>query len=132
MAATRAAPAVIHLDTSVLIDAFTGPRRSALALREALLEGHGITFSTIVLFEWRRGARTTSELADQEALLPETAIVPFDVAAARMAARLHAQLRRPRGREADLAVAATAIVNGATLWTLDPSDFTDIPGLNLY
>jgi predicted nucleic acid-binding protein len=122
---------VIHLDTSVLVDAFTGPRRSALALREVLLEGHGISFSTIVLFEWRRGARTTAELADQEALLPDADVVAFDVAAAKMAARLYAQVRRPRGREADLAVAATAIVNGATLWTLNRHDFTDIPGVQL-
>ncbi len=123
---------MIHLDTSVLIDVFTGPRRSGLAFREALLEGHGMTFSTIVLFEWRRGARTAAELADQEALLPEADLVAFDAAAARMAARLYGELRRSRGREADLAIAATAIVNGATLWTLNRDDFADIPGLELY
>lgn len=123
---------MIHLDTSVLIDAFTGPRRSALALREALLEGHGITFNTIVLFEWRRGSRTASELADQEALLPDADTVVFDAAAARLAARLYADLRRPRGREADLAIAATAIAHGASLWTLNRDDFADIPGLGLY
>jgi predicted nucleic acid-binding protein len=31
----------------------------------------------------------------------------------------------------DIAVAACAIVNGAALWTLNPSDFRGIPGLAL-
>jgi predicted nucleic acid-binding protein len=41
-------------------------------------------------------------------------------------------LRRARGREIDVAIAACAIEHGATLWTLYPSDFRDIPGLSLY
>jgi len=38
---------------------------------------------------------------------------------------------RPRGRELDLAVAASAMVHGAAIWTLNPGDFRDIPGLRL-
>jgi len=40
-------------------------------------------------------------------------------------------VRRPRGREVDLAIAACAIVHGARLWTLNRDDFTDIPDLDL-
>jgi predicted nucleic acid-binding protein len=31
----------------------------------------------------------------------------------------------------DLAIAACAIVHGAALWTLNPQDFKDVPGLEL-
>jgi predicted nucleic acid-binding protein len=40
-------------------------------------------------------------------------------------------VRRPRGREIDLAIAATAIVHDAALWTLNPRDFADVPRLRL-
>jgi len=38
---------------------------------------------------------------------------------------------RARGREIDIAVAACAIANGAAIWTLNPADFRDIPGLHV-
>ena len=34
-------------------------------------------------------------------------------------------------QEMDLAIAACAIVREAALWTLNPGDFKDIPGLRL-
>ena len=49
-----------------------------------------------------------------------------------MAARLYARVRRARGREIDLAIAACAIVHEASLWTLNRSDFADISGLTLH
>lgn len=48
-----------------------------------------------------------------------------------MACRLYGSVRRARGREMDLAIAAHALVAGAALWTLDPKDFADVPGLRL-
>lgn len=36
-----------------------------------------------------------------------------------------------RGREINIAIAACALAHGAALRTLDPADFTDIPGLAL-
>ena len=47
------------------------------------------------------------------------------------AAALYAQLTCPRGRDLDLAVAACALVHDAALWTLNPKDFSDVPGLKL-
>jgi predicted nucleic acid-binding protein len=123
---------MIHLDTSLLIDGLTGPRRSAAALRRSIERGERILFSTIVLYEWLRGKRNAAELAAQEALFPGATAVPFDSDEARIAAELYRAVRRGRGREIDLAIAATAIAQKASLWTLNVEDFHDIDGLMLY
>lgn len=123
---------MIHLDTSVLIDSLTGPRRSASALRRSIDRGERILFSTIVFYEWLRGRRRAPELAAQEALFPGSTAVPFGVDEARIAADLYRAVPRARGREIDLAIAATAIAQNASLWTLNREDFRDIDGLTLY
>ena len=123
---------MIHLDTSTLVDALTGPRRSAQALRKAIEDGQRVQMSTIVLYEWLRGPRRAAELSDQEALFPREAAVAFDSEAAALAARLYASLPRARGREIDLAIAACAIAHDASLWTLNRADFADIPDLKLH
>ena len=122
---------MIHLDTSVLVDALTGPRRSAPALRGILDRGERISISTFVLYEWLRGPRREVEIAHQEALLPAEQAVPFGPREAAMAADLYRAVPRARQREFDLGVAACALANGADLWTLNARDYRDIPGLNL-
>ncbi len=123
---------MIHLDTSVLVDALTGTRRSAGAVRAAIERGDRTVVSALVLYEWRRGPRIQPELDAQEALWPVRAAVPFDAETAVLAASLYAKLRRPRGRELDLAIAASALLQGASLWTLNQRDFADVPGLTLF
>ena len=122
---------MIHLDTSVLIDALSGPRRSAPQLREWIDRSERILLSTLVLYEWMRGPRLGEEIEAQEALFPSLTAVPFGSDEAVVAAELYRQVRRQRGRELDLAIAASAILHDAALWTLNTSDFEDIPGLRL-
>ena len=122
---------IVHLDTSILIDALTGPRRSLDDLARRLDEGHRLTCSAIVLYEWWRGPRTRAELAAQQDLFPPEAAIPFGVEEAALAARLYRELPRARGRELDLAIAACALANGAAFWTLNPADVRDVPGLRL-
>ena len=122
---------MIHLDTCVLVDALTGPRRSAPALRALIEEGERISFSALVLYEWLRGPRHAEELRVQEALFPDIQAALFGRADAALASELFRLVRRPRGRELDIAIAATAIVHDAVLWTLNPRDFADIPRLRL-
>lgn len=123
---------VIHLDTSVLVDALTGPRRSAGALRNVLNLGERVSISTLVLYEWLRGPRVESELAHQKALFPSENAVPFGAHEAAVAADLYRAVSRGRHREFDLGVAACALTSGAALWTLNTADFRDIPGLTLF
>jgi len=120
---------VIVVDTSALVDALTGPRRSAPKLREMIDRGERLLLPTLALYEWLRGPRLPEELAAQAALLPSEEALAFTAEEAAVAARLYAEVPRARGRELDLAIAAHAVVRGATLWTLNRSDFTDLPGV---
>jgi predicted nucleic acid-binding protein len=123
---------MIVLDTSILIDALTGPRRSSGSLRAAIEGGERMAVPALVLYEWLRGPRLPEELAAQEALFPRAAALPFGPAESEVAAALYRSLRRPRGREIDLAIAAHAVARRAALWTLDRADFDDIPDLELW
>ena len=121
----------IHVDTSALIDALTGPRRSLDTLIRLTADGHRLAVSALVLYEWQRGPRTADELAAQEELFPSDETVSFGAVESSVAARLYKETRRARGRELDIAIAACAHVAGAALWTLNPADFRDIPGVRL-
>ena len=122
---------MIHLDTSVLIDALTALKRSEPRLRQLIESNERLFLSAIVLFEWRRGPRSPEEIADQEALFPSAAAVPFGSAEALVAADLYRKIKRPRGREIDIVIAACAIAHDAHLWTVNTADFKDIPNLKL-
>ena len=122
----------IHLDTSVLIDVFTAERPLLESYEAAALAGHRLTTSSPVMYEWLRGPRIGSELDLQRRLCPADQIVGFGPDEASTAADVYRKLKRSRGRELDIAIAACAIEHGAALWTVNPRDFRDIPGLRLY
>jgi predicted nucleic acid-binding protein len=122
---------MIHLDTSVLIDAFSGEKRLAPDVRQLFDSGERVFLSALVLFEWRRGPRTSEQIDAQEALFPSSDALPFGPAEALIAAEVYKKIKRPRGREIDIAIAACAIVHDAQIWTANPADFKDIPNLKL-
>jgi predicted nucleic acid-binding protein len=122
---------MIHLDTSALIAAFSGQRREATVLRRLVADGERLGVSSIVLYEWWRGPRTEAELDVQEALVPARSACGFGAAEAALAADIYRRLNRPRNRGVDIAIASCAIIQHAALWTLNPRDFADIPGLDL-
>lgn len=119
----------VHLDTSALVDALTGPRRSLDVLIGLADQGHRLSISALVLYEWLRGPRKREELVVQEELFPRNGAVPFGAEQAALAARLYGAAKR--GREIDLAIAACALHDNATLWTLNQADFRDIVDLTL-
>ena len=119
------------LDTSILVDALGGGRRTFPKLVSLAERGDRLVVSSIVAYEWLRGPRTAQELADQEALFPVASAIPFEAKDAEIAARLYKSVRKARTREVDLAIAACAIRHDAELWTLNKADFSDVPGLKL-
>jgi predicted nucleic acid-binding protein len=122
---------MIHLDTSLLVDALAGAKRSAGALRARFAEREFVRLSAPVVYEWLRGPRRPEEIAAQEELFPAETTAVFGPREAVIAAELYKRVSRARTREFDLAVAACAISHGAALWTLNRKDFEDIPGLAL-
>lgn len=122
---------MILVDTSALVDSLCGTRRSAARLRAFLERAERLVLPALVLYEWWRGPRLDEELAAQEALFPRERALPFGPTEALIASRLYAELRRARGRELDLAIAAHALALDAELWTLNVADFADVPELRL-
>ncbi|HXH92206.1 MAG TPA: PIN domain-containing protein [Thermoanaerobaculia bacterium] len=122
---------MIVVDTSALIDALTGPRRSLPRLLDFIESGERLIVPAVVLYEWLRGPRLPEELHVCEELFPQDQAVVFGATEAYVAANLYRKLRRPRGREIDLTIAATAILRDAALWTLNRDDFRDIESLPL-
>jgi predicted nucleic acid-binding protein len=122
----------VHLDTSVLVDALTGSRRSLPGLERTIASGHVLGCSTLVMYEWLRGPRTEDERTHLEWLVPASYAHAFGTHEATAAADIYRRLKRARGRDMDIAIAACAVTHGAQLWTLNPADFADLPGLALY
>lgn len=122
---------MILLDTSVLIEMLGAGGSMRAELRAAIHRGDRLTLATLVLYEWLRGPRMPEELQAQEALFPSSDALTFGPQEARLAADLYRTVSRPRGRELDLAIAACALSWDAGIWTLNPSDFHDIPGLEV-
>jgi predicted nucleic acid-binding protein len=94
--------------------------------------GNPLILTTIVLYEWLRGPRLSEELRGQEFFFPSASAVPYETEDARVSAELYRLVKRPRGRESDLAIAGCAIRREALLWTLNLKDFADIPRLRLF
>ncbi len=107
------------LDTSALIDCFTGRRASLPRLVTLLEGGTRLGMTSLTLYEWRRGDRTSEELRDQQRLLPDAGAILFGPEEAAPSAELFRQLPRPRAQQMDIAIAANR------------RDFADIPGLRL-
>ena len=121
---------MIHLDTSALVGALSG--NPGCACHESAAERSlRLGVSTLVLFEWWRGPRLEGELAYQELLFPREEAVPFGTREALLAADIYRRLGRPRQRSIDIAIAACALAQEASLSTLNTTDFKDIPGLQL-
>ena len=123
---------MIVIDTSILVEALGAGGSKRAPFRRAIAEGHRMVLPTLVLYEWLRGPRIPEELSAQEALVRSSDAIPFGPEEARIAADLYKKVKRSRGQELDLAIAACAIAWDGVLWTLNADDFSDVPGLQLY
>jgi hypothetical protein len=117
----------VLLDTSVLIGAEEGPDEESAISVVSLTELH---FGVLVAPDEGARAARMRRLGIVENSFDA---LPFDAAAARECGRLHAAVARrggqPRRRAFDLAIAATANVNGVPLLTRDSRNFQIIEDL---
>lgn len=126
------------IDSSVLIDV----ERRRLSL-EDLLAKHAeeeVAIAAITASELLHGVHRATKARHRapreafvESVLANVAIIPFDFVAARIHARLWAQLAAKGlivGTH-DLLIAATALAIGFTVATRDERSFPHIPGLSL-
>ena len=101
------------------------------------------SISALTLAELEAGIATAADDRERalrmerlEAVLVELTVVPFDGLAARaygdVVAAFRRAGRRERARTMDLLIAATAVAHALTLYTVNPSDFAGIDGLELH
>lgn len=124
---------MIHLDTNLLI-AFTEPDDIHAAKAERLMEG-GISLGTSAC-AWTEFKSRPVSIPREKILLRALpgGIVPFDESAASFAGELFYLTGSKRRTRLDTMIAATAILSGAELATVNPDDFEPfIPhGLKLH
>ena len=126
------------LDANTLVCALNDTGGVRRRLKEAEANGARILTSAIVMAELSFGAsasaRPEQNRARLKAMLTRLVVVPFEESAARAFGDIKAQLRR-RGiakGDADLQIAATAIVEDAVLVTDDNALLAgDIPDLRV-
>ncbi|MDO9338556.1 MAG: PIN domain-containing protein [Caulobacter sp.] len=121
------------LDTSVAIE--LRDAGSEIVEKIARLDGP-ITLSIITRIELEGGVHRTPgdvELRRQrlDAILKVLPTVPFDDPAAATYRAIIETCGFSRRKMADRMIAAQALIEDATLITLNPDDFGDIPGLKL-
>jgi predicted nucleic acid-binding protein len=118
-----------HLDTDFLVTALSrsGPERTRLM--ELAASEAEIQISAIAWYEFSRGPRTPDQLAVARSFFFEDGIIPFSEELASVSGEVFRNLGSPRRRAADIAIGVTAVSMGATLLTLNPSDFAGIPHL---
>lgn len=113
---------MIHLDSNMLIalaDASDPHRPEVMSLMQTLPHA---AVSSLAWWEFECGPVSPAGLALVRLMLPG-GIIPFDLTHAAEAARLFNEVGRARRYKFDSLIAATAILAGAELATVNPGDF---------
>jgi tRNA(fMet)-specific endonuclease VapC len=122
------------LDTDTLSAVMRGTPPVVTRAREYLVEHGAFSFSIITRYEILRGLRAKNAMAQLQAfdrLCAGSHIVPLTDEAVVKAAAIYAELRR-RGEpigDADILIAASALVHGLALVTNNEAHFNRIAGL---
>lgn len=126
---------MVILDTNIIIDHIRQP----LAIETVLLSisraiaKHDLAVAAVSIQELYGGTSTRDPKRNEFLLatLAPLKILPYTYEVARLAGEISRDARRTI-MFADAAIAATAIVNDASLATLNAKDFRAIPELKLY
>ena len=120
------------VDACLLIEYFRAKDKSATRLARLIREGRRMGLSTVVLFEVLAGADAAQREFWKE-FFRGAVRLPFDERTAEIAADIFRTLQQKNIRldSADVFIAATAIVNGLPVATLNRKHFEQIDGLEL-
>lgn len=126
---------MVILDTSVIIDHLrqSGSEKTHLMKIAQRIAKENLATSIISIQELYEG-RSTRDDEKEEHLLATIAplkVISYTYEIAQLAGEIARDLPRPI-ELADAAIAATAIVNGADLCTLNRKDFSGIPELEFF
>ena len=122
----------LMVDSTILIDYFRKTDKANSKLVLHFRNYDRLYISSVTEFEVVNGA-TKAHLQFWDGMLARFTILDFDSKAARQAADIIAQLKTKRKTidKPDLFIAATAVVHGLTLDTLNIKHFTHIDILDL-
>jgi tRNA(fMet)-specific endonuclease VapC len=122
----------LMVDSTILIDYFRKTDKANSKLVSHFRNYDRLYISSVTEFEVVNGA-TKAHLQFWDGMLARFTILDFDSKAARQAADIIAQLKTKRKTidKPDLFIAATAVVHGLTLDTLNIKHFTHIEILDL-
>lgn len=122
----------LMVDSTILIDYFRKTDKEKSRLVNHFRNYDRLYISSVTEFEVVNGA-TQAHLEFWDGMLARFVILDFDSKAARRAAIIVAQLKTKRQTidKPDLFIAATAVVNGLTIDTMNIKHFTYIDSLNL-
>lgn len=126
---------MVILDTNIIIDHLraSAPRETALM---KLVKNHpkaSLSLSLISVQELYEGQSTLQEEREKDLLatISPLKLLPYTYEVAHLAGIIARDVNRPI-ELADAAIAATAILNQAELYTLNKKDFAEIPELELF
>lgn len=124
---------MVILDTNIVIDHLRQPgKKSHLETLLQKLPQQTFAISVISVQELYEGQSTKNKNQEDNllAILSPLKILPYNYDVAELAGRIIRDAKHPMVF-ADAAIAATAIINGSQLFTLDKKVFSKIKGLNL-
>lgn len=126
---------MVILDTNIIIDHLrqSGSKESFLEMIVKREGSKALFISMITLQELYEGKSTKEEekLQDMLTILSPISIIDYTKEIAVLAGKIARDLKLPI-EFADVAIAASALFHGATLFTLNRKHFKDIPDLELY
>lgn len=126
---------MVVLDTSIIIDHLRQPAGAETVLKRIIRTRaeRNLALAVISVQELYAGASSRDQVRSEYivATIAPLRILPYTYEVAELAGELMRDSRQPP-TFADAAIAATAIVNDASLATLNTKDFRSIPDLKLY
>ena len=126
---------MIILDTNIIIDhlRILGNKESYFVKLSKILPKDDLAISLVTIQELFQGKSTRDTEPEKNliAVIEPLKILPYTYQIAKLAGQINRDVKNTI-EFTDAAIAATAIVNKAKLFTLNKKDFHDISGLELW